>query len=94
MRAAGDGRRRATEQDALAAGFHHGLVEAALELGVEHAVPDLVLAGGVFCNRYLSERLLERAAERGLRVHPHSQLPPTDGSLAAGQLWVAANRVR
>lgn len=78
------------DRDLLAARFHHTLIEAAVVLIGNHANLPAVLTGGVFCNRYLTEGILVRAAEEGLQVHAHAQLPPTDGSLSAGQLWVAA----
>jgi hydrogenase maturation protein HypF len=78
--------------DLVAARFHHTLIEAALRVIRAHERPT-VLAGGVFCNRYLTEGILTRAAEEGLDVYAHSQLPPTDGSLSVGQLWVGANRI-
>jgi hydrogenase maturation protein HypF len=75
----------------LAARFHHTLIEAAIRTIAGQSRP-AVLAGGVFCNRYLTEGILVRAEEAGMPVYIHSQLPPTDGSLSAGQLWVGANR--
>jgi hydrogenase maturation protein HypF len=77
--------------DLLAARFHHTLIDVAIHMIRAQELP-AVLAGGVFCNRYLTEGILTRARDEGLEVHVHSQLPPTDGSLAAGQLWVGVNR--
>lgn len=74
----------------LAAAFHDWLIRGALQLIDSGAPGPVVLTGGVFCNRFLSEGLLERAGKRDLRVH--SMLPPTDGALAAGQIWAAAHR--
>ena len=79
--------------DLLAARFHHSLIEAAIHVIDAHRDRPAALAGGVFCNRYLTEGILVRAEQEGLNVHVHSQLPPTDGSLAAGQLWVGAHRL-
>lgn len=76
----------------LAAGFHHALVHAALSIIETQDVDSTVLAGGVWCNRYLTEALLVRAERSGRLVHVQGQLPPTDGSLSAGQLWVGAHR--
>jgi hydrogenase maturation protein HypF len=77
----------------IAASFHHSLMEAALAVCRKIERRNVVLAGGVFCNRYLTEILLQRLQSEGFRSLIHSQLPPTDGSLAAGQLWVAAHRL-
>ena len=83
--------RSGDDPDLLAARFHQTLIEAAIRVIVDHDRPS-VLAGGVFCNRYLTEGILTRARQAGMSVYAHSQLPPTDGSLAAGQLWVGAQR--
>jgi len=84
--------RRGESPESLAAAFHHGLVDGAIRIARMRGLPRVVLSGGVFCNRYLSEALLERLAGAGVAGHAHAQLPPTDGCLAAGQLWVAAHR--
>ena len=63
-------------------------MEAVLRLGSGR----VALTGGVFCNRYLTEALLVRLEDEDIEGYAHSQLPPTDGSLAVGQLWVAAHR--
>lgn len=82
---------RGEDVAALAAGFHGALARAAAELATHVGEERVVLTGGVFANRTLTESLLARLETRGLRGYAHHQLPPTDGSLAAGQLWVAAN---
>jgi hydrogenase maturation protein HypF len=76
----------------LAAGFHHAIAQGALALAEKLALPRVALTGGVFCNRYLTETLWSKLEESGLEAYVHSQLPPTDGSLAVGQLWVAAHQ--
>jgi len=77
----------------LAAAFHTAIVRAALDLVGRFPSVPVVMAGGVFCNRYLTEALLDGLESAGRAGHVHGQLPPTDGSLAAGQLWVAAHRL-
>jgi hydrogenase maturation protein HypF len=86
--------RRGHSAERLAASFHRSLVDGAHGLVREHGRPSVVMSGGVFCNRYLSEALLRELARDGVRAYVHTQLPPTDGCLAAGQLWVAAHRGR
>lgn len=75
----------------LAASFHVSLAAAAVEVAKRAAYETVILAGGVFCNRYLTEHLASLLQHNGFHPCIHSQLPPTDGSLSAGQLWVAAN---
>jgi hypothetical protein len=40
----------------------------------------------------LTEQLLLAFEREAIPAFVHGQLPPTDGSLAAGQLWVARCR--
>lgn len=76
----------------ISAAFHETLVESAMDVIQRMGNPAIAMAGGVFCNRYLTEKLLIRCRQKNVKAFVHSQLPPTDGSLAAGQLWVAAHR--
>ncbi len=86
-------RRGRTAED-LAAAFHRALAEAAVESARHFACRRVVMAGGVFCNRVLSEQILARLEEAGFEPYIHSQLPPTDASLSLGQLWAAAEGMR
>ena len=67
------------------------MARGALDLVSRLDPAPVVLAGGVFCNRYLTEALLAGLERAGRTGHVHGQLPPTDGSLSAGQLWIAAH---
>ena len=51
-----------------------------------------MLSGGVFQNRLLLERTLERLKPAGLRVLVPRALPPNDGGISYGQAAVAAAR--
>jgi len=57
------------------------------------------LTGGVFQNRFLSERIATLLAAKGIRVHHHRTVPANDGGLAFGQIveyvhahWAAQGR--
>lgn len=93
VRALVDRMRGGVPAESLAAAFHHALVEAAFAVIRRLGVRRVALAGGVFANRFLTEAILTRAPEEGVEIFIHTQLPPTDGSLAAGQLWVAVHRL-
>ncbi len=74
--------------------FHHalaeGLADAAVQAAQQHGAGTVVLGGGCFMNRVLTERLAARLQARGLAVlAPHST-PCGDAGLALGQAWVAA----
>ncbi len=49
-----------------------------------------MLSGGVFQNRLLLERTVERLTATGLRVLIPERLPPNDGGISYGQAAVAA----
>lgn len=87
------GIRRKEPVPVLAASFHHALVDAALAVIRRVGEPRIVLSGGVFCNRYLLEILWTKIEENGFLGYTHSQIPPTDGGLAVGQLWVAVHHL-
>jgi hydrogenase maturation protein HypF len=81
---------------AASARFHNGLGDAtadAVALEAERAgLTTAVLAGGVFQNRLLIERVVARLRRMGLEVLIPEQLPPNDGQISYGQVAVAAAR--
>ncbi|MCI0614583.1 Sua5/YciO/YrdC/YwlC family protein, partial [bacterium] len=81
---------RGVSRDSLAASFHLTIAEAAVQIAKKIGNSQVVMAGGVFCNRFLTEAICRKLKTAGLQAYFHSQLPPTDGSLSVGQLWVAA----
>ncbi len=52
----------------------------------------VALSGGVFQNRFLTERCLELLESGGFQVFTHSLVPPNDGGLALGQAVIAGRR--
>lgn len=76
-----------------AARFHANLVSALCEwltnAARQHEVDIVVLGGGCFHNRLLSDGLAARLEENGLRVLRPSHLSPGDADLCVGQAWVA-----
>jgi hydrogenase maturation protein HypF len=87
-----EGLRAGVPVELLAARFHRTLVGFILEISRRVGLPRVLLCGGVFANRWLTEAALGCLEGAGLQGYIHTQLPPTDGSLSLGQLWVAANR--
>ncbi|MFZ0734838.1 MAG: carbamoyltransferase HypF [Candidatus Sulfotelmatobacter sp.] len=69
----------------IAARFHNALVGWILQVAEESGLRQIVLSGGVFQNRYLTERTAEVLEARGFVVHTHRQVPPNDGGIALGQ---------
>jgi hydrogenase maturation protein HypF len=69
--------------------FHNGLVEGLLAVAREIGQPRVVLSGGCFQNRYLTERAIQRLEEEGFRPYWHQRIPPNDGGIALGQAFAA-----
>jgi len=86
------GLRAGVSVELLAARFHRTLVELILEVSRRVGIPRVLLCGGVFANRWLTEATLISLEKSGLQGYIHTQLPPTDGSLSLGQVWAAAHR--
>ena len=52
----------------------------------------VVLSGGVFQNRLLSEMIYTGLTDLGLHVFTHRLVPPNDGGIALGQAAIAGRR--
>ncbi len=69
----------------IAARFHNALVAWIVEVAGGSGINQVVLSGGVFQNRYLTERAAAALESRGFTVFTHRQVPPNDGGIALGQ---------
>jgi hydrogenase maturation protein HypF len=82
------------ERRLLAKSFHLTVAKAAAdccaELAQRTGISRVVLSGGCFQNRLLSEELCRLLTERELTVYSHRLVPPNDGGIALGQAMVAA----
>ncbi|MGN0165862.1 MAG: carbamoyltransferase HypF [Lachnospiraceae bacterium] len=70
----------------LAAGFHNALAEWILSCAVNLGDIPVVLAGGTFANRMLTELCISKLEAAGLKVYTNSLIPPGDDGIAVGQL--------
>jgi hydrogenase maturation protein HypF len=50
----------------------------------------VALSGGVFCNRYLANRMVRRLQGEQFRVLWKKSIPVNDGGIALGQSAIAA----
>jgi hydrogenase maturation protein HypF len=73
----------------ISARFHNALAEAIVALAKRFAQPRVVLSGGCFQNRYLTERTVQRLREESFRPYWHQRIPPNDGGIALGQVVAA-----
>jgi len=84
---------RGVSTSIIAGRFHNALVEMILTVARLVGESRVVLAGGCFQNRRLTERAAVRLREAGFDVLLHRQVPPNDGSISLGQVAVAAARL-
>ena len=86
--------RSATPPSTIAARFHNGLVDAIVDVAQTVGQPRVVLTGGCFQNRLLTERATDALVAAGFEVLLHRQTPPNDGCVSLGQIAVAAAKLR
>jgi hydrogenase maturation protein HypF len=78
----------------VSARFHNGLAQLAVELSRDVGCDNVVLTGGCFQNALLTQRVRERLLDAGFHVYMHQQVPPGDGGIALGQIYVAARQMQ
>ncbi len=76
--------------DVIARRFHNTMAEGIAAVARQMNVADVVLTGGCFQNRVLSEEAILRLRNSGFRPHWHRLVPPNDGGIALGQVIAAA----
>jgi hydrogenase maturation protein HypF len=75
----------------ISAKFHNALVEAIVDVALITGEASVVLSGGCFQNKYLTERAVTRLRQEGFRPYWHQRVPPNDGGIALGQIAAAAH---
>jgi hydrogenase maturation protein HypF len=73
----------------ISAKFHNALAEAIVAVAKRCDQNRVVLSGGCFQNRYLTERAVRRLQAEGFRPYWHQRVPPNDGGIALGQVVAA-----
>ncbi len=73
----------------IAARFHNTLSEIIVSVAQRIGEEKVVLTGGCFQNKVLTERAMMRLSAEGFQPYRHQQIPPNDGGLAAGQILAA-----
>lgn len=78
----------------IAARFHNTLAELIVATAGRVGEERVVLSGGCFQNRYLSERAIVRLKAEGFRPYWHQRVPPNDGGISLGQVfaWLKAHQ--
>jgi len=76
----------------ISARFHNALAEGIVAVAKRAGQNRVVLSGGCFQNRYLTERAVRRLSAEGFRPYWHQRVPPNDGGIALGQVVAALRR--
>jgi hydrogenase maturation protein HypF len=83
--------------DMVSAKFHNWFAGSMLrwaEVAREkHNINTVALSGGVFCNRYLSNRVIRMLKIDGFRVLFKKDVPANDGGISLGQAVIGANKL-
>ncbi len=85
-----------TQAAVIAQRFHRTVAAAAAalcqRLAAATGLDRIILSGGVFQNRLLSEMLYTALVQKGFTVFTHRLVPPNDGGIALGQAAVAGRK--
>jgi len=81
----------------ISAKFHNTISEILLGFAVvcrsETDLNTVALSGGVFCNRYLTNRLIKQLKQNDFSVLFNRNVPSNDGGISVGQAAIAAKLV-
>jgi hydrogenase maturation protein HypF len=66
--------------------FHSTLAAMVLDVASQSGEERIVLSGGCFQNKLLSERVISRLSEAGHQAYWHQHIPPNDGGISLGQI--------
>ncbi|MBA3833458.1 MAG: carbamoyltransferase HypF [Chthoniobacterales bacterium] len=94
LRALIEDRRRNMSAGRIAARFHNMLADVVVALAQRAAKAQVVLSGGCFQNRYLTERVIEQLRANGFQPFWQQRIPPNDGGIALGQVYLATSAMR
>lgn len=84
------------DKKVIAAKFHNTIAGFTLNLCVKirenSGINKIALSGGVFQNKYLTEKVVSLLEDKGFKVYTQSKVPPNDGGISLGQAVVAGLR--
>jgi hydrogenase maturation protein HypF len=83
--------RRGVAPGLVSARFHNALAEWIVAAAREAGIGKIILSGGVFQNRYLSERTAALAEAAGFALYTHQRVPANDGGISLGQAVLSAD---
>ncbi|MGV7221964.1 MAG: carbamoyltransferase HypF [Nitrospinales bacterium] len=74
----------------MATKFHNGLAKSIVSIAKHIGEERVVLSGGCFQNKYLTEQSVRLLLKEGFKPYWHQKIPPNDGGLALGQIYLAS----
>ena len=81
---------------AISGKFHNTIAAATcdkiVQINKQSGLKKVVLSGGVFQNKILLEKIVDKISAEGYEVYTHSQVPANDGGISLGQLIIAAKK--
>ena len=72
----------------------HIISDVSIKIRKASKIKKVVLTGGVFQNRYLTEKAFDMLQQNGFKVYVHSSVPTNDAGIPIGQIAIANARVR
>ena len=86
------------DKGVISAKFHNTVAEfffaLAKQAQTKTGINTVAISGGVFCNRFLLERLIELLQKDGFGVLFNRLVPTNDGGVSLGQAMIAARTVK
>ncbi|MBN2813594.1 MAG: carbamoyltransferase HypF [Bacteroidales bacterium] len=86
-----------TDVGIIATRFHNALCNASLQVAQRirksTGITSVALSGGIFQNKYISEKLEMLLVNDNFTVYTHSHVPCNDGGIALGQLAIAGSKI-
>jgi len=71
--------------------FHIALAEVIVKIAEQCRLENVLLTGGCFLNRLLTELSVEKLKKAGFKPYWHQRVPPGDGGIALGQIMTLIN---
>jgi hydrogenase maturation protein HypF len=85
-----DDLRAGETREMISAKFHNMLSEMIVAAARKIGQDKVVLSGGCFQNRLLTERTIDRLAAENFCPYWHQRIPPNDGGISLGQVVAAS----
>jgi hydrogenase maturation protein HypF len=84
------------DKKVMAAKFHNTVAEFTVDLcgkiRENTGINKIALSGGVFQNRYLTEKIISLLEKDDFQVYTQRKVPPNDGGISLGQAVVAGSK--